>query len=134
MTTLTLSRLAQRDAATLVANVAGDAKLAEDEVARILTHTDGVPLFIEEMTRAVLEAPPANGNRHGNGSNGNGGNGSTAISVPASTLSKSSRLTGRPPARASRTAAAALSRTGSTNPTKPARTRSRSSASVYRPN
>ena len=83
VTTLALGRLDQRDAATLVANVAGDAKLPEDEVARILAHTDGVPLFIEEMTRAVLETPAANGDRHGNGSNGNG-TGGAATSVPAS--------------------------------------------------
>lgn len=106
VTTLTLGRLDQRDAATMVANVAGDARLPQEEVARILAHTDGVPLFIEEMTRAVLEAPPRNGDRpghgsngngsngnrtsangsHGNGGNGNGsnGNGNGAVSVPAS--------------------------------------------------
>src|SRR3954469_15915503 len=54
--TLTLSRLDRRDTEAMVANVAGDAALPSEIVAEIAERTDGVPLFIEELTKAVLEA------------------------------------------------------------------------------
>jgi class 3 adenylate cyclase/tetratricopeptide (TPR) repeat protein len=54
--TQTLSRLDRRDTAAMVANVAGDAALPSEIVAEIAERTDGVPLFIEELTKAVLEA------------------------------------------------------------------------------
>jgi hypothetical protein len=56
VTMLTLARLDRRDTAAMVANVAGDAALPADIVAEIAERTDGVPLFIEELTKAVLEA------------------------------------------------------------------------------
>jgi len=56
VTLLTLARLDQRDTAALVANVAGNAALPPEIVAEIAERTDGVPLFIEEVTKAVLEA------------------------------------------------------------------------------
>ena len=55
---LALARLDRRDAANLVAsvaNVSGDA-LPPEMVAEIVERTDGVPLFVEELTKAVLEA------------------------------------------------------------------------------
>src|SRR3954452_23375377 len=54
--TLMLTRLDRRDTAAMVANVAGDAALPSEIVAEIAERTDGVPLFIEELTKAVLEA------------------------------------------------------------------------------
>jgi class 3 adenylate cyclase/tetratricopeptide (TPR) repeat protein len=54
--TLTLSRFDRRDTAAMVANVAGDATLRPEIVAEIADRTDGVPLFVEELTKAVLEA------------------------------------------------------------------------------
>jgi len=56
---LTLSRLGPREAAALVRRVAGGAALADDLVAEIVARTDGVPLFVEELTKAVLEAGAA---------------------------------------------------------------------------
>ncbi|MBV8398976.1 MAG: AAA family ATPase [Acetobacteraceae bacterium] len=56
VTLLTLARLDRRETVTIVANVAGDAVLPPEIVAEIADRTDGVPLFIEEMTKAVLEA------------------------------------------------------------------------------
>jgi tetratricopeptide (TPR) repeat protein len=52
---LTLSRFDRREAATMAAQVAARAIPAE-LIERIVAHTDGVPLFIEELTHAVLES------------------------------------------------------------------------------
>src|SRR3954454_18870342 len=59
VTLLTLPRLDRRATAAMVANVAGgDAALPDEIVAEIAERTDGVPLFVEELTKAVLEAGP----------------------------------------------------------------------------
>ena len=55
VTMLMLARLDRRDTAAMVANVAGDATLPPEIVEEIADRTDGVPLFVEELTRAVLE-------------------------------------------------------------------------------
>jgi class 3 adenylate cyclase/predicted ATPase len=54
--TLALSRLGGRDGATLVERVAGKAGLARETVDEIVERADGVPLFVEELTKAVLES------------------------------------------------------------------------------
>jgi class 3 adenylate cyclase len=56
VTLLTLPRLDRRDTAAMVANVAGDAALPPAIVEEITERTDGVPLFVEELTKAVLES------------------------------------------------------------------------------
>jgi class 3 adenylate cyclase/predicted ATPase len=56
MTSITLNRLGERDAAAIVANLAGNKELSTDVLAEIVERTDGVPLFVEEMTKAVLES------------------------------------------------------------------------------
>jgi class 3 adenylate cyclase/tetratricopeptide (TPR) repeat protein len=53
---LTLGRLYRRDTVAMVANIAGDSVLPAEIVAEIAERTDGVPLFVEEVTKAVLEA------------------------------------------------------------------------------
>jgi predicted ATPase len=58
VTMLTLARLDRQDTAAMVANVAGNAALPAEIVEEIADRTDGVPLFIEELTKAVLEAGP----------------------------------------------------------------------------
>ncbi len=55
LTVMTLNRLARAAATAIVQRVAGGDQLPEDMVATILARTDGVPLYIEEMTRATLE-------------------------------------------------------------------------------
>jgi class 3 adenylate cyclase/tetratricopeptide (TPR) repeat protein len=55
VTMLTLARLDRHDTAAMVANVAGDAKLPPEVAEEIAERTDGVPLFVEELTKAVLE-------------------------------------------------------------------------------
>jgi predicted ATPase len=56
ITTLLLNRLDGRDGATLVERVAGTTGLSRDVVDEIVDRADGVPLFVEELTKAVLES------------------------------------------------------------------------------
>jgi class 3 adenylate cyclase/tetratricopeptide (TPR) repeat protein len=56
MTTLALSRLGGYDGAALVEQLAGNAGLTRDTVVEIVERADGVPLFVEELTKAVLES------------------------------------------------------------------------------
>jgi len=56
VTMLELNRLGEREGAALVQNLAGHATLAPPLVAEIVERTDGVPLFVEELTKAVLES------------------------------------------------------------------------------
>jgi len=53
---LALNRLGERDGEALVQTLAGNAALTADIVAQIIERTDGVPLFVEELTKAVLES------------------------------------------------------------------------------
>src|SRR5439155_9107433 len=55
VSTLTLSRLGGHDGAVLVERLAGNAGLAHETVNEIVERADGVPLFVEELTKAVLE-------------------------------------------------------------------------------
>ncbi len=59
VTCLRLNRLDRRDAAALAANVAAGRPLPADMAERIAAHADGIPLFVEEITRAVLESGAA---------------------------------------------------------------------------
>ncbi|MFL5286691.1 MAG: AAA family ATPase [Rhodopila sp.] len=62
VTIMTLPRLDRRETTAMVASVAnaasrsGDVPLAPEMVVQIAERTDGVPLFVEELTKAVLEA------------------------------------------------------------------------------
>jgi class 3 adenylate cyclase len=56
VTLLTLSRLGRREGAVLVGRVAGGKALPAEVLEQIVAKTDGVPLFVEELTKAVLEA------------------------------------------------------------------------------
>ena len=53
---LTLNRLGEREAAAIISRLVGNKELPTDVMAEILERTDGIPLFVEEMTKAVLEA------------------------------------------------------------------------------
>jgi class 3 adenylate cyclase/tetratricopeptide (TPR) repeat protein len=55
-TLLTLGRLGRADCAKLVAGVAAAHNLSADTVATIVAKTDGVPLFVEELTKSVAES------------------------------------------------------------------------------
>ncbi len=56
VTSLALNRLDERAGEALVQKLAGNAVLAAAIVAEIVERTDGVPLFVEELTKAVLES------------------------------------------------------------------------------
>jgi hypothetical protein len=45
-----------RDITAIIDRLVGDKKLPTDVMAEIVERTDGIPLFVEEMTNAVLEA------------------------------------------------------------------------------
>src|SRR6516165_3249000 len=53
---LTLNRLDRRDRTALVAQIAGSTALPDEIVGQIADRTDGVPLFVEELTKSVLES------------------------------------------------------------------------------
>jgi predicted ATPase len=56
VTNLTLNRLAEREAGAMIDRVTGNKALPESIRQDIIERTDGIPLFVEEMTKAVLEA------------------------------------------------------------------------------
>ena len=56
VTTLTINRLGPREIAAMIDRVTGNKPLLASVRQDIVERTDGVPLFIEEMTKAVLEA------------------------------------------------------------------------------
>jgi len=55
VTSLALNRLYQRDAAMIVTRIAGNKPLPGDVLNRIMERADGIPLFVEELTKALLE-------------------------------------------------------------------------------
>jgi tetratricopeptide (TPR) repeat protein len=56
VTLLTLNRLAQAQVRSLVERVTGNKKLPSEVLDQILARTEGVPLFAEELTKAVVES------------------------------------------------------------------------------
>jgi class 3 adenylate cyclase/predicted ATPase len=51
-----LTRLGRRDGATLVERFAGGKALPGEILEQILARTDGVPLFLEELTKTIIES------------------------------------------------------------------------------
>ena len=74
VTPLTINRLAQRDVGAMIDRVVGNKLLPASIRQDIIERTDGIPLFVEEMTKAVLEAE------------GEGEARRTAAAVPSPTL------------------------------------------------
>ena len=56
VTTLMLNRLSRSDSLAMVGNVTAGKALPEEVVAQIIERTDGIPLFVEELTKTVLES------------------------------------------------------------------------------
>ena len=56
VTMLPLSRLGRRDSAGIIGGVTKGKALPDAVVEQVLAHTDGVPLFIEELTSTLLES------------------------------------------------------------------------------
>src|SRR5215471_14663534 len=55
-TQITLNRLSARQAREMVARIAARNALANESIEAVIERTGGVPLFVEELTRAVLES------------------------------------------------------------------------------
>src|SRR6202034_4877231 len=53
---LALSRLGRRHALAMIDRVAGGKTLPAEVLEQIVANTDGVPLFVEELTKTVLES------------------------------------------------------------------------------
>jgi predicted ATPase len=75
VTALSLNRLGEREISAMIQRVASDHVLPETVQRDIIERADGIPLFIEEMTKAVLEAESDDEVRR------------TTASVPSSALS-----------------------------------------------
>ena len=56
VTTIPLTRLGRSDGAALVRRITAGKTLPDEVMNQILARTDGVPLFIEELTKMVLES------------------------------------------------------------------------------
>ena len=74
VTALTINRLADREVAAMINRVIGNKLLPASVRQDIIERTDGVPLFVEEMTKAVLEVGSESSAEH------------TAAAVPSSAL------------------------------------------------
>ena len=74
VTALTINRLGEREIAAMIDRVIGNKALPAGVRQEIIERTDGIPLFVEEMTKAVLEAE-SEGEAH-----------QTAAAVPLSAL------------------------------------------------
>ena len=79
VTSLALNRLGEREAAAIIAGIVRNKDLPADVKAEIVERTDGIPLFVEEMTKAVLEAES-----EGEARKTTAGVPSPALAVPAS--------------------------------------------------
>jgi class 3 adenylate cyclase len=71
VTALTINRLAERDISAMIDRVVGNKLLPANIRQDIIERTDGIPLFVEEITKAVLEV---------------GSEGETAAAIPSPTL------------------------------------------------
>jgi predicted ATPase len=56
VTVLALNRLDRRDRTVLIDQITGGKALPDQVVGQIVDRTDGVPLFVEELTKSVLES------------------------------------------------------------------------------
>ena len=56
VTSLSLNRLARNQGMEIVRDLTGGKNLPDEVMEQILQKTDGVPLFVEELTKTVLES------------------------------------------------------------------------------
>ena len=82
VTALTINRLTERQVSAMVDRVVGNKLLPAALRQKIIERTDGIPLFVEEMTKAVLEAKNEGDARQ------------TAAAVPSSALAVPASLHG----------------------------------------
>src|SRR5262249_39102167 len=65
LTQLTLNRLGRSQVEAMVEKVTSDKALPSEVVQQIVTKTDGVPLFVEELTKSVVEGMRERGTGNG---------------------------------------------------------------------
>jgi class 3 adenylate cyclase len=87
-----LNGLDRRLAALLVKEVAGNQYVPQEVVDRIVANSDGVPLFIEELTRLVLERDLQQKDLSNNSTDGQFTFGTVPTSLHASLMSRLDRL------------------------------------------
>ena len=56
VTALTLNRFTRSLAADMIKKVSGGSLISDEVLAQIIEKTDGVPLFVEELTKTILES------------------------------------------------------------------------------
>jgi DNA-binding response OmpR family regulator/class 3 adenylate cyclase len=56
VTTLTLSRMSSSDSAAIIHQVAGHRQIPTELEKQIISRGDGVPLFVEELTKSIVES------------------------------------------------------------------------------
>jgi class 3 adenylate cyclase/tetratricopeptide (TPR) repeat protein len=56
VSTINLGRLGRREGSALVELVAGPTSVSSETMEEIVARTDGIPLFVEELTKAVIES------------------------------------------------------------------------------
>ena len=56
VTELSLNRLSRKESLAMIAKIADGKAMPEEVVDEIVTKTDGMPLFVEELTKTVLES------------------------------------------------------------------------------
>src|SRR6516162_1118725 len=76
VTAFAINRLAQREVGAMIDHLVGDKVLPEGIRQDIIERTDGIPLFVEEMTKAVLEASSEGAAEHA----------AAAVPLPASAV------------------------------------------------
>ena len=81
VTSLTINRLAAGDVHAMIDHVIGNKSLQVSIRQDIIERTDGIPLFVEEMTKAVLEAESEGDARR------------TAAALPSPALAAPGKLT-----------------------------------------
>jgi predicted ATPase len=79
VTSMTVNRLTQREVSAMIDRVVGNKLIPASIRQEIIERTDGIPLFVEEMTKAVLEAES-----EGEARQTAGAVPSSAMAVPAS--------------------------------------------------
>jgi predicted ATPase len=91
VTALTLNRLGERETAALIDRVAGNRLLPVGVKEDIIERTDGIPLFVEEVTKAALDA---DGDEDGEATVGTVPSASVAVpaSLHASLMARLDRL------------------------------------------
>ncbi|WP_022728801.1 adenylate/guanylate cyclase domain-containing protein [Fodinicurvata sediminis] len=55
LTSISLTRLSRKEVVTMIRRVSGERQLPQEVIQHILVKTDGIPFFIEELTKMLLE-------------------------------------------------------------------------------